>query len=145
MSLSKIQTLSNLYAVDGFCHNANRGTYGHECNKHATWIGTNERGFSSGYCSHCKEHGDEARDCVSWSPIGQLITPTEHDKAEWSRLAQAAYHSGWNEVGHTFSAGASLPRNGRMDIRRYDAMMAVYRDWLCFGRLAVPATVYAEG
>src|SRR5215204_6227579 len=60
------RNMSNLYAVDGRCHNANRGTYGHECSRPATWIGTSRAGFRSGYCSHCKEHGDEARECVAW-------------------------------------------------------------------------------
>lgn len=54
------------YATDGKCHNANRGAYGHECGKPATWIGTTRNGFRSGFCCHCKEHGDEARACVTW-------------------------------------------------------------------------------
>jgi len=51
---------SNLYAVDGKCHNPNFGTYGHECGKPATWLGTAASGFVSGFCDHCKVHGDEA-------------------------------------------------------------------------------------
>jgi hypothetical protein len=58
--------MSNLYATDGFCHNANRGTYGHECGKPATWLGTKASGFKSGFCSACKADGDEARECVAW-------------------------------------------------------------------------------
>lgn len=56
----------NSYVTDGKCHNANRGTYGHECGKPATWIGYKASGFASGFCSRCKEHGDEARGIVRW-------------------------------------------------------------------------------
>ena len=48
------------YAGDGFCHNANRGTYGHECGKPAEYIGTNDNAFRTGFCAHCAKHGDEA-------------------------------------------------------------------------------------
>ena len=62
-----------LYARDGLCHNANRGTFNHECEKPATWLGVNKRtGFASGYCDHCKEYGDEAQMCDKelWQRIG---------------------------------------------------------------------------
>ena len=35
------QAPTNSYATDGKCHNAEPGTYGHECGKPAAWIGTN--------------------------------------------------------------------------------------------------------
>ena len=54
------------YSSDGKCHNAQSGTYGHECGKPATWIGTNLRGFSSGFCDWCKEHGDESLPLTHW-------------------------------------------------------------------------------
>lgn len=58
------------YATDGKCHNANVGTFGHECGKPATWIGTKKNsGFRSGFCDHCKERGDEARAFVTWKRI----------------------------------------------------------------------------
>lgn len=56
----------NSYATDGRCHNANVGTYGHECGKPATWIGTKANGFQCGFCNHCKQHGDENYGYVSW-------------------------------------------------------------------------------
>lgn len=62
---------SNLYATDGKCHNANRGTYGHECGKPAQWIGHKASGFASGFCDRCKEHGDEAVGVVLWVPAKQ--------------------------------------------------------------------------
>jgi hypothetical protein len=64
------------YATDGKCHNANYGTYGHECGKPATWIGVTKKGFRSGYCSTCKQYGDEARSCVSWEPATPVPTDT---------------------------------------------------------------------
>ena len=49
------------YATDGKCHNAEPGTFGHECGKPAVWIGTKANGYQSGFCDHCKRHGYEAR------------------------------------------------------------------------------------
>ena len=57
------------YATDGKCHNAQPGTYGHECGKPAEWIGTTDTGFRCGYCDKCKRHGWEAKDCVQWEKI----------------------------------------------------------------------------
>jgi len=37
-----------------------------------------------------------------------VITPTEHEKNEWSRLATAAYSLGKNSIGHKFSMAATL-------------------------------------
>lgn len=59
----------NLYETDGRCHNANVGTYGHECGKPAAWIGETRNGFRSGFCGDCKETGDEARQCVRFYPL----------------------------------------------------------------------------
>lgn len=57
---------ANSYATDGRCHNAEPGSYGHECGKPATWIGTNAKGFTMGYCDRCKAGGAEARDVMTW-------------------------------------------------------------------------------
>lgn len=62
-------TAVNSYATDGKCHNAEPGTYGHECGKPATWIGTTGGGFASGYCADCKANGTEARLCVEWKSV----------------------------------------------------------------------------
>ncbi len=62
------------------------------------------------------------------------MTPTHHEKMEWSRLAVAAYSIGRNDLGHRFSAHASLRTEDSIDIRTFDALQNVYRDWLCFGR-----------
>ena len=60
---------TNSYATDGRCHNSQPGTFGHECGKPATWLGTTKSGFVSGYCDHCKHKGWEAKQCVTWRPI----------------------------------------------------------------------------
>jgi len=64
---------SNLYATDGLCHNANHGTYGHECGKPAVWLGRKSSGFESGFCDRCKRGGDEARDMAQWSRIREAV------------------------------------------------------------------------
>src|SRR6266566_3686223 len=68
------------YATDGRCHNAEPGTYGHECGKPAVWLGTTASGFVSGYCDDCKRHGAEARGC-RW----ERIQPTDRYAARVSR------------------------------------------------------------
>ena len=34
-----------LYAEDGLCHNSEPGTFNHECEKPASWLGTTRSGF----------------------------------------------------------------------------------------------------
>lgn len=48
------------------------------------------------------------------------ITPTQHAKNEWSRMAQSAYAANLNTIGHTMSAAASLPHDGSLSVDRYD-------------------------
>lgn len=57
------------YALDGKCHNAQPGTYGHECGKPATWIGEKTGGFTSGFCDACKQDGFEARPVKNWHKL----------------------------------------------------------------------------
>lgn len=68
-----------------------------------------------------------------------MITPTHHEKLEWSRLASTAYHLGRNDVGHRFSVAASLPSNGQLTVRQYDSLQDGYREWLVFGGLLARA------
>lgn len=49
----------NTYAGDGKCHSAPRGSYGHECSKPATHIGTNANAWRTGICSECLAAGIE--------------------------------------------------------------------------------------
>ena len=60
---------ANLYAADGLCHNAEPGTYGHECGKPAAWLGTTPGGFRSGFCDECKRNGYEARGMKDWTEL----------------------------------------------------------------------------
>lgn len=59
------------YANDGKCHNAEPGTYGHECGKPAQWLGTNQNGHQSGFCDYCRHHGHEARTYNQWQTYRQ--------------------------------------------------------------------------
>ena len=61
---------TNTYATDGKCHNAQPGSFGHECGRPATWIGTKRNGFRSSFCDRCKEHGWEAAGFIHWQKIG---------------------------------------------------------------------------
>jgi hypothetical protein len=58
------------------------------------------------------------------------ITPNQHEKNEWSRLAQAAYSIGRNDLGHTYSVAASLPRDGWIRLSYFDVLQKHYRVWL---------------
>jgi len=61
------------------------------------------------------------------------ITPTDYEKREWSRYAQAAYSAGYNAIGHRFSVAASAPSQATMPCGRFDALQGAYRGWLCYG------------
>lgn len=74
---------SMLYATDGKCHNAEPGTYGHECGKPATWLGVSRSGFVSGFCADCKARGWEARSCIAW-----ISRPVEVDAEAFERWGQ---------------------------------------------------------
>lgn len=63
----------------------------------------------------------------------QFMTPTEHEKAQWLRLAQAAYRVGHNAIGHHYSAAASLCRGCDMPLGTFDKLQSGYRQWLISG------------
>jgi hypothetical protein len=58
------------------CHNAEPGTFGHECGKRATWEGDKPSTLSPGktytttFCDACKANGHEARTVHTWRRIG---------------------------------------------------------------------------
>lgn len=58
------------------------------------------------------------------------MIPTEHEKSEWSRLAQDAYRHDLNGIGHRFSIYASMKRGEQMPIGLFDVMQSEYRQWL---------------
>lgn len=59
--------------------------------------------------------------------------PNQHEKNEWSRLAQAAYAIGLNGVGHKYSVAASIPRDGAINAAYFDELQTGYRSWLIGG------------
>lgn len=63
----------------------------------------------------------------------QLMIPNDHEKREWARLAQAAYSAGRNDLGHKFSGWAALRRGEGLPIPTFDALQAIYREWLISG------------
>jgi hypothetical protein len=65
----------------------------------------------------------------------QFITPTEHEKSEWSRMACAAYAAHYNGVGHRYSGAAAIRKGERMALDKFDALQCAYRSWLCFNDL----------
>jgi len=64
-----------------------------------------------------------------------MITITEHERTEWSRLAAAAYKAGNNDIGHKFSAAAAYPAGTRIAVSTYHPLQEIYREWLVFNTL----------
>jgi hypothetical protein len=63
----------------------------------------------------------------------QTITPTEHEKAEWSRMAKDAYRTGHNAVGHRFSMAATLCKGEQCRLSWFDSLQNDYLHWLVDG------------
>lgn len=61
------------------------------------------------------------------------ITVTAHDAREWSRLAQDAYATGRNDVGHRFSVAAAIYWGKPCRVDVYDTLQWQYRRWLTGG------------
>lgn len=59
-----------------------------------------------------------------------MMQPTQHEKNEWSRMAQAAYSVGRNDIGHRYSVAASIPRDSALTTRHFDELQRGYRAWL---------------
>jgi hypothetical protein len=72
-----------------------------------------------------------------------MMTPTQHEKNEWSRLAQSAYSDGYNSIGHHYSAAASMCREQRIPIDLFDWLQAGYREWLING-FKYPGDIYSR-
>lgn len=64
-----------------------------------------------------------------------MITPTQHEKNEWSRLATDAYKAGANQIGHRYSAAAATMNGQQISTARYDALQGPYRAWLIDGTM----------
>ncbi len=61
------------------------------------------------------------------------ITVSEHEKAEWSRMAQAAYRESRNAIGHRYSMATTLRKGEQIRLDVFDALQANYRAWLIGG------------
>ena len=59
------------------CVNAQRGTFGHECGKPASWIASKdyENGFQACFCDDCSKWGHEAGSYRRWRYIGLPAAP----------------------------------------------------------------------
>ena len=68
-----------------------------------------------------------------------MMTPTRHEKLEWSRMAQAAYLAGHNDIGHRYSGAAALRDGQSIPVTRFDALQDGYRTWLIDNRFEVAA------
>lgn len=55
------------------CTNSEPGTFNHECDKPATWIGVHHSGHRQAFCDPCKAEGAEARRCVSFERLGGAV------------------------------------------------------------------------
>lgn len=58
------------------------------------------------------------------------VIPNAHEKAEWSRLARAAYRAGLNKVGHRYSTAAALIDGLTVSTAYFDMLQSNYRRWL---------------
>lgn len=62
------------------------------------------------------------------------MTPNAHERAEWQRLALAAYDCDRTKVGARFNVAASdSSLLHTMPIHDFDEMQAIYRQWLVYG------------
>ena len=59
----------------------------------------------------------------------QHIQPTAHERAEWSRCAQAMYARGRNDIGHLLSAAAAI---SPLSLDQFYRAATAYRAWLVF-------------
>jgi len=59
-----------------------------------------------------------------------MITPSQYEKNEWSRMAQDCYAKDDNERGHKFSMAATLKHGESVSVAWFDALQTEYRVWL---------------
>ena len=77
---------------------------------------------------------NESNMTATYSPT---MVPTEHEKAEWSRLAQDAYANDRNDLGAKFSVSASYLKGESMTLAKFDELQRIYRQWLIGGLSSV--------
>lgn len=71
---------------------------------------------------------------MSMAQQDAMLTPTAHEKAEWSRMARAAYAADRNDIGRRYSVAGSLPMSGQMTVGYFDRLQRGYRGWLTHNR-----------
>lgn len=64
-----------------------------------------------------------------------LMYPTDHERAEWSRMASDAYRTDRNWWGHRYSMASACLKTCRIDV--FDTLQIHYRRWLIGGWEAV--------
>jgi hypothetical protein len=61
------------------------------------------------------------------------IVPTEAEKYEWSKLAQAAYRQDKNDIGHFFSGLAAMRSDASLNESTFTVIQNQTADWKRFG------------
>jgi len=64
----------------------------------------------------------------------QFIQPTQHEKNEWSRMANAAYKAYKSNIGHRYSSFSSLPNDATIRLDVFDTLQRNYRNWLIYNQ-----------
>ena len=59
----------------------------------------------------------------------------DHNKAEWARMAEAAYAAGNQIVGLRFIVASTVPAEYDMSTEYFDSLQRQYRAWLCFNEM----------
>jgi hypothetical protein len=64
---------------------------------------------------------------------GASIVPTEHEKAEWARMARAAYAEDKGQIGSYFAGLAAMRQGQAISLSAFDSAQRDYRAWLNWG------------
>lgn len=60
----------------------------------------------------------------------QFMTPTEHEKLEWARMARAAASAGLATTAARFAFASTTPLGGKIPAATFYSLQADYRAWL---------------
>ena len=61
-----------------------------------------------------------------------MITITQYEKDQWSRMARVAYSEMRNAIGTRYSVAASIPNGAQIPVEKYDALQNGWRAWFVF-------------
>ena len=84
-----------------------------------------------------EKHGEANVDRALAAAKHGRITPSEHEKNEWARMANYAYANERNDIGHKFSMAATLCKGEDCSVAWFDGLQNTYRKWLVDGLSAV--------